>query len=250
MNGNHQTVTRRAAVAALGTGIVGGLAGCTGGLGGQGRFQTQLETVREATAAYTDYTNALGDGFVVMGPFVPGMGWHFLHPKRVQDAAQNGVSLDSPQLLTYDAEMNLGAVEWGVPTDAVEGTPDLFADDGADVTEQWHTHNAATHAFAVPGDGQTDPKTVTPEQFLTNGHWAEFRPPDPDLQPGARLQLHWGSLRAKQTSPKEERTVDIAQTHPDLTTLHAWVYADNPDGQFNPTNPAFAQSMGSGDHSH
>lgn len=250
MTRRRPVTTRRSAVTVLGTGIVGALAGCAGeARRGRSEFRNQIETVRDATARYTDYEKALRDGFAVLGPFVPGMGWHFAHPQRLQDAAKNGFSLENPQLLTYDTEMNLGAVEWGAPKGAVDGTPDLFADDNADVTEEWHTHPAATHVFAVPDDKRTAPKNVAPEQFLTNGNWAEFRPPNPDLQSGTTVSLHWGSLEAKQTSPKKERTVDIARTHPDLTTLHAWVHADNPDGLLNPTNSEFAQSMGSG-HSH
>lgn len=243
--------TRRSVVAALGTGIIGVLAGCAGGTGGgRSEFQNQIETVRDATAKYTDYEKALGEGFIVLGPFVPGMGWHFAHPQRLRDAAKNGFSLEKPQLITYDAEMNLGAVEWGAPKGAVDGTPDLFADEDADATEEWHTHEAATHVFAVPDGKRTAPKNVAPEQFLTNGNWAEFRPPASDLKPGETASLHWGSLEAKQTDPKEERVVDIAQSHPDLTTLHAWVHVDNPDGVLNPSNSEFAQSMGPGGHSH
>lgn len=249
MTRQRRVTTRRSVVTALGVGIIGGLAGCTGGVGGgQSEFQNQIGAVRDATTKYTDHKKALQDGFAVLGPFVPGMGWHFAHPQRLQNAAKNGFSIEKPQLLTYDAEMTLGAVEWGAPKEAVDGTPDLFADD-ADATEEWHTHAAATHVLAVPDGEQANPKNIAPEQFLTNSNWAEFRPPNPDLQPGTTVNLHWGSLEAKQTTPKEERVVDIAQTHPDLTTLHAWVHADNPDGLLNPTNSEFAQSMGSG-HSH
>ncbi|MFB6299909.1 MAG: hypothetical protein ABEH65_06560 [Halobacteriales archaeon] len=244
-------LSRRAALVSLGTVATISIGGCVGSIAGsQSDLQQQLDTVRKATEQYSDHTKALQDGFKIQGPFVPGMGWHFTHPQRLKDAAKNGFSLEKPPLLTYDSEMNLGAVEWGVPTKAIDETPDLFADENADATEKWHPHKSATHVFAVPDEKQTDPKSITSEQFTKNTHWAEFRPPNPDLTPGDTVKLHWGSLKAKQTTPKKERIIDLVQTHPDLTTLHAWVHADNPEGVFKPANPEFAQSMGSDGHSH
>lgn len=242
---------RRTALRLTGASIALSLSGCISPFGsGQTEFESQIETVRGATEKYTDHTKALEDGFVIGGPFVPGMGWHFSHPGRLQEAAENGFALDKPQLLVYDSEMTLGAAEWAAPTQAVDGTPDLFADDSAEATENWHPHTAATHVLAVPDGKQTEPQNIPPDQFLENSNWAEFRPPDPDLQPGDTISLHWGSLEAKQGSLKESRTADLVQTHPDLTTLHAWVHADNPEGMFVPVNPDFSQSMGHGDHSH
>lgn len=243
--------TRRTALASIGTVAAAGLAGCqTNLLTSKSTFQQQLDTVRDATEQYTDHRKALEDGFKVMGPFVPGMGWHFIHPDRVKQAAKNGPTMEKPQLLTYDADLNLGSAEWGLPTKAVDESPDLFADDAADATEKWHPHKAATHVLAVPDDKPTNPQNIPPKQFLTNDNWAEFRPPNPDLQPGDTIELHWGGPKAKEKTPKSERIVDLPQTHPDLTTLHAWLHADNPDGVFAPVNPEFAQSMGSGGHDH
>lgn len=240
--------TRRGVLATIAAGIGSSIAGCTGTISANNEFQNQLDTVREATEQYADYTQAFHDGFRLLGPFVPGMGWHFAHPQRIQAAAQDGLALEEPQLLTYDAEMNLGSAEWGVPTNAVSESPDLFADETGAATENWHPHTAATHVLAVPDGQQTNPENIAPDQLLTNDHWAEFRPPDPDLKPGDMISLHWGSHEAKEETPKTERTVDIAQSHPDLTTLHAWVHADNPEGVFTPVNPDFAQSMGSQPH--
>jgi len=81
--------TRRGALAVIGAASTGGLAGCTTGLfGGQSELDRQIKTVREATAQYQDPKQALADGFVAGGPYVPGMGWHWQHPERGRKVAR------------------------------------------------------------------------------------------------------------------------------------------------------------------
>lgn len=53
-----------------------------------------------------------------------------------------------------------------------------------------------------------------------------------------------GALEAK-TGVRTERVVDVAATHPDQNTLHAWVYTETPEGVFHPDNPDWG-----GLHSH
>lgn len=248
MSSTSELVSRREAMKAIGAGSIAATTGCLGASTAENELQSQLSSVEEATSQYADPKTALDEGFTVMGPYVPGMGWHFNHPERTEEIVENGFDIETPNLLTYvqtDSGLQLGSVEWGAPVEAVPENPDLFADENADATEKWHVHEAATHVFAVPDDERTKPSDVPPKQWLTNDHWAEFRPPDGDLEPGDEVSLHWGSLEAKE-GEKSERVVDLAITHPDLRTLHAWVHTENPDGVFSPMNPEF--SNGGHDH--
>lgn len=240
-------ITRRAALGTLGAGVVLATTGCIGA-SGPSKFQKQLETVREATKEFSSPKTALEAGFKPMGPSVPGMGWHFNHPGRSKEVATNGFSLDKPNLITFvrtDDGLTLAAAEWGAPASKTPENPDLFADENANATEKWHTHKSATHVFALADDKQTKPSAVPPKEWVTNDNWAEFRPPNPDLKPGDTVSLHWGSLEAKE-GETTERVVDLAITHPDLRTLHAWVHVENPEGVFKPVNPEFS----SGGHDH
>lgn len=238
--------SRRVALRTSAIAATVGLAGCISSVPGmKSTLQNQLDTVRETTSKYEDPKQALEDGFQVFGPYVPGMGWHFLHPERGEEAAENGLDIEKPNLLTYvdgDDGLELGAVEWGVPVDAVPENPDLFADD--DGSETWHVHEAATHVFALPDDEQTKPPDIPFAEWVTNDNWAAFRPPDSELEAGDTIALNWGTEEGKE-GDRTERIVDVVATHPDLNTLHAWIHTENPEGVFHPVNPEFG-----GDHSH
>ncbi|WP_137285500.1 hypothetical protein [Halorussus salinisoli] len=240
---------RRTLLAGGATALVTSTAGCAGGLlSGKSKLQKQLDKVREATKKYTDPKTALKDGFKPGGPYVPGMGWHFSHPKRGQEAAKNGFDIEKPNILTYvktDSGLKLGSVEYGAPAKATDENPDLFADENADATEEWHTHKAATHVFATGDGSQNNPKNVEFETWVTKDNWAEFSPPDKSISAGDTVALNWGSAKGKQ-GETTERVADLVTTHPKLRTLHAWVHADNPDGVFSPVNPEY----GGDGHSH
>lgn len=239
---NRQKLGRRKLIASLGVAATALTAGCAGSLTSGGKLQQQLDTVKKATKKYKDPKAAAKDGFKVMGPYVPGMGWHFNHPGRSKEIAKNGFSLEKPNLLTYvktDSGLKLGSVEWGAPVKAAPENPNLFADENADATEKWHTHKAATHVFATGDGSQNKPSNVPFKQWVTNDNWSEFRPPDKNLSPGDKAKLNWGALKGKQ-GDRSERVVDLAITHPDLTTLHAWVHTENPEGVFAPMNPDYA----------
>lgn len=249
------------------------VAGCTGGGGGGENEATatptptrtatasptstpvaslddQLRRVREATTRYEDPAQALPDGFKPGGPYVPGMGWHFQHPERLGAAAETGFTLEKPPILTYletESGLQLGAVEYGAPAPALPADPDLFNDESAAATETWHVHEAATHVFALPDDTATSLQDLTLSDWTTRGAWTEFSPPNKDLQRGDTVALNWGTPHGKE-GDRTERVVDFVTTHPDLTTLHAWVHTDNPDGVFAPVNPEFTD--GGGGHSH
>lgn len=234
--------TRRTVLKTLGAGAVGVLA--TGQASGTTPLQDELATVREATAQYRTVGAALDAGFVPGGPYVPGMGWHWIHPGRVQAAAENGLSLEEPQILVYadtdagsaDGHLVLGAVEWGIPVGAQDYTeespPDLFSDEEETaVEEHWHVHHSRRHLFATADDSVTDPSTLTVADMLQRGQWAEV-PPDTTVQPGDEVTADWGLTGSKGT-----RTVDMApEPHPDLLTLHAWVHLRNRDHVLHETN--------------
>lgn len=81
----------------------------------------QLEQVRDATAKYENPQAAIDDGFQVMGPYVPGMGWHFLNLDNLGAAIKSDFDIETPQLLTYgDAgngfeNLTLASVEYAIP---------------------------------------------------------------------------------------------------------------------------------------
>ncbi len=259
---NVESARRRRLLKGIGAGTMASLAGCTSGSGtddnqGTGsdgdsdadtetsRLQKQFDTAKDATTKYTDPKKALEDGFKLGGPYVPGMGWHFTHPERLQKAANNGLSIEEPPMLTYvesDGELQLASVEYGLPAQAVDETPDLFADETSDeATEEWHSHDAATHVFAKPDGTKNDPTAITFDEWTTNRYWTEFQPPNKELQAGDEVALNWGTARGKE-GEKETRIVDLVSHHPSLTTVHVWVHVENPSGVFKPINPDYTES--------
>ena len=223
------------------------VSGCTTTLSSGSALQSQLDEVASTTETYSDPEAALRDGFRITGPAAPGQGWHFVNNERVRAAAKEGPDRSKPQVLTYDTDLNLVAVEWAVPVDAVDESPDLFDDDGAEATEKWHTHDSFTHVFAN-GNGQADdPESVGFEALTTADNWSAFRPPNTDLSPGDEASLKWGVESPDADDGNETRVVDIAATHPSLETLHVWVHRENPEGVFHPTHPDVA---GGSEHDH
>jgi hypothetical protein len=235
--------TRRTVLKALGAGAVGVLA--AGQASAATALEAELATVREATAKYRDVGAALEDGFQPGGPYVPGMGWHWVNPERVQAVAENGPELEEPQMLVYadtepessDGRLVLVAVEWGIPLGTQgyteDSAPDLFSDENAEseAEEHWHVHHGARHVVAT-GDGQqTDPEELSVADMLQRGQWAEL-PPDAAVQPGDEVTADWGL-----TGSEETRTLDVVpEPHPDLLTLHAWVHLRNREHMLAPMN--------------
>lgn len=230
-------------------GAVAGLAGCSDSIGGSGTsLESQLEEVESATAEFSEPQAALGAGFQVAGPVAPGQGWHLINEERVQAAAENGPDRSKPQVLTYDTDRTLVAVEWAVPSEAASDDLDLFADGDAEATEEWHSHGAATHVLAT-GDGEaTDPGSIGFEAMMNNDNWSAFLPPNPDLSHGDEVALEWGVESGRDEMDEgEQRVVDIAATHPSLETLHVWVHKENPEGVFHSVHPDVA---GGSEHDH
>jgi hypothetical protein len=87
----------------------------------------QIEEVRQATARYLDVNAAVADGYVDIGAFVPGMGWHYLKSSIVD----NRFSATRPELLVYAddpcaGKRRLVAVEYAIPLQLSERAPQGF----------------------------------------------------------------------------------------------------------------------------
>lgn len=99
----------------------------------------QLEEVREATFRYVDVDAAVADGYVDIGAFVPGMGWHYVNSDRIDqrfDAAR-------PEILVYaddpcGGKRRLVAVEYAVPLPLSKKAPEGFVGRA----DQWHKDEA------------------------------------------------------------------------------------------------------------
>lgn len=226
------------------TGI--GLLSSVGGLGtasaSEEPFDMQVKSVTNATAKYQYIEAALDDGFEVMGPYVPDMGFHLVHFGRIKRAEKAGINIRQPQGLTYNLGGTLGSVEYIRPLD--DEPPDIYndEDEDLDVSELhgWHPHHGAQHVFANGNGVQDERSNLGIDELLTNNNWAELSNENPafpdevsDLEAGDELEVNWGHQPG---DDPEVRTVDYVIEHRDWWTLHAWVHFDNPEGVFAPFN--------------
>lgn len=123
----------------------------------QATLSEQLNAVRAATKKYRHASAALDDGYEVISPYVPGMGFHFSDREP-----PFGTDREDPPVLVYfpngsydpapgealDPErvddLILGAVEYLVPGDQEDDPPNIFADEDSPrrlaTTEEegWH----------------------------------------------------------------------------------------------------------------
>jgi hypothetical protein len=148
----------------------------------------QLASARLATANYaTSLHAAKADGYQIITPMIPNMGWHYLNP-TIQ-----GFDVTKPPILVYERHghrWQLGALEW-VFTQTPASPP-------------------------LPG--------ATYGSFPAACHYRDgtFVP--------ARVQ-ELCATRSPQTGAK------FNFWHPDLVTLHVWLWYPNPAGLYNGTNP-------------
>ena len=242
---------RRSMLKLAGVGVLGTAAASGGAAAHGASLAEQLEAVVDATEQYRDPEEALEDGYVVLGPYVPDMGWHFLNPGHVEDAVEDGLDVTEPQLLTYDdagGNLKLASVEYGIPVGArgydEDNPPDLFHDEGEDPEEHWHVHPQAEHVFAVPppSDGDLpDLEDVSLDDQLHTTRWVEIvpggDPGEPMFEPGTEIMTDLES-----GGHLDVRAVLDSQVHPELWTLHLWIHKKNPDGLFAETNRTLANS--------
>lgn len=234
--------TRRTVLKLSGAGLAGGLCGLGTVSASEEPFDAQVRSATNATAKYRDVAEALDDGYEIMGPYVPDMGFHLVHFGRIEQAARAGINPRQPQGLTYNLAGDLGSVEYIVPL--AGDVPDVYNDEGEDVatseTAGWHPHHGAQHVFANGNDIQDDPSSLGVDEQLTNDFWAELsddNPAFPDevsgLDAGDELEVNWGHQPG---DDPETRIVDFVIEHGDWWTLHAWLHFDNPEGLFAPFN--------------
>ncbi|WP_396613011.1 hypothetical protein ACH9L7_07035 [Haloferax sp. S1W] len=235
--------TRRTVLKLTGAGLLGGLTSVGAVTASEEPYDVQVRSVTNATAKYRDIGKALANGYEIMGPYVPDMGFHLVNFKRIKQAERGGTNIRHPQGLTYNLERTLGSVEYIVPLD--DDKPDVFNDEGEglDTSESdgWHPHHSAQHVFANGNGVQDDRSTLSVDELLTNDNWAElsdesplFPPEVPGLEAGDELTVNWGHQPG---DDPETRIVDfVIGPHRDWWTLHAWVHFDNPEGVFAPFN--------------
>jgi hypothetical protein len=88
----------------------------------------QLEAARQAAARFLDVDQAVAEGYVDIGLFIPNMGWHYLK-EGLLDAEFNPTE---PELLVYEDDpcggpRRLVAVEYAVPFALSKKAPAGFA---------------------------------------------------------------------------------------------------------------------------
>jgi len=239
------SLDRRTALKVIGGGLVG--SGSFGRVSaGPGHDEApvdaQKRSVTNATAKYRNLSKALEDGFEIMGPYVPDMGFHLVNFSRIDKAVHRGINIRKPQGLTYNLGRTLGSVEYITTLD--DDAPNVFNDEGEGLdtseSEGWHPHHGAQHVFANGNGVQDDRSTVSVDELLTNDNWAElsdesplFPNEMPDLEPGDELTVNWGHQPG---DDPETRIVDFIIEHRDWWTLHGWFHFENPEGDFAPFN--------------
>jgi hypothetical protein len=111
------------------------------------QLQRELAELRRMTGRYQKVKEALRDGYVGPGPFVPFMGLHYIKPELLGDGV---INVYQPEALVYDSNdpqqqtRNLGAVEYLVADPegliAQSDLPVLFT---GQTTRDWHYEDAA-----------------------------------------------------------------------------------------------------------
>jgi hypothetical protein len=99
----------------------------------------QLDGVREATSRYLDVDAAVADGYVDIGAFVPGMGWHYVNSGRID----HRFNPDRPEILVYaddpcGGKRRLVAAEYAIPLPLSKKAPSGFIGRA----DHWHADEA------------------------------------------------------------------------------------------------------------
>lgn len=208
----------------------------------------ELVEVVKATARYRFVRRAQAAGYTLFSPFVPNMGFHYLHESVIGAGATSNLdeslSRTNPEILVYiprGQRRMLAAVEYAIPKEG-DTPPDeavnLFS--GADASD-WHVHPSAEE---FPPPVVSGIETLHAEchyeggigVFLaedTNGDFVLFTPPT-----GAFGSWN-GTIVPEQCPTSLEGTPlpPLKIVHGKWWTLHAWVWLRNPAGVFHPTNP-------------
>lgn len=210
--------------------------------------RSELARVRRATARYHDVRTAVADGYVQFSPHVPNMGIHYLDDAAIgmSGASELDQTLDplAPEILVYveDADASpqrrLVAAEYAIPKDG-ETPPDqavgLFA--GADAGD-WHVH-PSTQELPL-----SDEWTVHGECHYRGGIGV-FLAENPEGEfvlwtPPTGAVGSWSGTVSPDQCPEalgDQPLPELLIGHGKWWTLHAWIWAPNPEGVFHHTNP-------------
>lgn len=209
-----------------------------------------LDAVRITTEEYKDLNEAKADGYKLFSPFVPEMGFHYLHESAINEDGSS--SLDrrlnrtKPEVLVYSdkTEGNSGqfaphnegfaAVEYAIPKREGETEPPQHAValfNNADAHD-WHVH-PSSHELGLPHGW-----TVHGECHYESGAGV-FLAEDPAgdfllLTPQGQVGTWNGSVEPSQCPALPGETLRIV--HGKWWTLHAWIWVENPEGVFHSTN--------------
>jgi len=147
MHQSGTNVGRRTALKTIGAGIaLGGMTMPVSALGGSNQLSHELNLVRSSTRKYRDVATARADGYMPIGGYVPGMGFHFVNFALISPDENAAVDLSEPPILVYytngsyhtspgaphddsrDGDLLLGGVEFAhVGTQGVSAN--LFSDE-------------------------------------------------------------------------------------------------------------------------
>lgn len=208
-----------------------------------------IEVVR-ATARYQFARRAQAAGYVLFSPFVPNMGYHYLHNSAIGEDATStldrSLSRANPEILVYVPRgpirqlslRGLVAVEYAIPKQEANPPPEavnLFS--GADAHD-WHVH-PSSHELPLSNDW-----TVHGECHYRGG-LGVFLVESPSgayllwTPPTGPFGSWNGSIAPDQcpTSLGGDPLPPLLIVHGKWWTLHAWVWLHNPEGVFHPTNP-------------
>lgn len=120
----------------------------------------ELARVRQATARYYDVSQAEADGYVDIGLFVSGQGYHYVNFSLIDDT----FDLENPEILVYAPSPNGGlrlvAVEFAVPDSFP--VPEGFFGDSDVWDDNLAFHLWTLHAWVWQGN--------------PNGMFADFNP--------------------------------------------------------------------------
>ncbi len=171
----------------------------------------QLAQARVATAKYvTNLDRAKADGYQIITPMIPGMGYHYLNPNV------KGFNVRKPPILVYThrgTEWQLGALEWIFPKKPA--APPL---PGA----KYGSFGAACHYV----DGSFVLADAQSKCAATN-------PASNRVACGAVPAVYQAQCEAARLKSGAK----FSFWHGPLVTLHVWLWYPNPAGLYAGMNP-------------
>lgn len=214
-----------------------------------------LNAVRNTTEEYKTLSTATADGYRLFSPFVPNMGFHYLHESAINEDGTSGLdrrlNRTKPEILVYaDTELEIpqqfdphdedfAAVEYAIPKKAGETEPPqsaLALFNNADAHD-WHVHPSA-HELGLGDDwtvhGECHYESGTGVLLAENPSGSFVRLALTPSGPESRGDWN-GNIAPGQCPPLSGESLLIV--HGKWWTLHGWIWLDNPEGVFHATHP-------------